>query len=71
VLTNRGVVAMPAMAVLGFWIVIQVVSQMSESSGPAGGGVAYMAHIAGFVAGIALVHLFGTAPSRRSALVRG
>ena len=69
VLTNRGVVGMPAIAVLGFWIVIQVVSQMSESYGAAGSGVAYMAHIAGFVAGIALVYLFGTAPSRRSALV--
>jgi membrane associated rhomboid family serine protease len=69
VLTNRGIVAMPAMAVLGIWIVIQVVSQMSASFAPSGGGVAYMAHIAGFVAGIAIVRLFGTAPSRRSALV--
>lgn len=69
VLTNRGVVAMPAMAVLGFWILIQIVSQMSSSFAPDGGGVAYMAHIAGFVAGLALVHLFGSAKQRRSAFV--
>jgi membrane associated rhomboid family serine protease len=64
-----GVVAMPAMAVLSFWILIQIVSQMSASYAPSGGGVAYMAHIAGFVAGIAIVHLFASAPRRRSARV--
>ncbi len=69
VLTNRGVIAMPAMAVLGFWILIQIVSQMSSSYAPDGGGVAYMAHIAGFVAGLAIVHLFGSAKQRRSAFV--
>jgi membrane associated rhomboid family serine protease len=67
VLTNRGVVAMPAVAVLGFWILIQIVSQMSSGIAPSGGGVAYMAHIAGFVAGLALVHLFGGS-RQRSAL---
>jgi membrane associated rhomboid family serine protease len=67
VLARGGVVAMPAMAVLGFWIVIQIVSQMSASYAPSGGGVAYLAHIAGFVAGLALVRLFALAPSRRSA----
>jgi membrane associated rhomboid family serine protease len=69
VLTSRGVVAMPAIVVLGFWILIQIVSQMGASFAPSGGGVAYMAHIAGFVAGIAIVHLLGRVPARRSALV--
>jgi membrane associated rhomboid family serine protease len=69
VLTSRGVVAMPAMVVLGFWVLIQVVSQMSASYGPSGGGVAYMAHIAGFVAGLAFIRLFAFGPSRRSATV--
>jgi membrane associated rhomboid family serine protease len=69
VLTNRGIMAMPAITVLGFWILIQVVSQMTASYAPSGGGVAYMAHIAGFVAGLAVVHLFGSVPRRRSALV--
>jgi membrane associated rhomboid family serine protease len=69
VLTSRGVVAMPAIVVLGFWILIQIVSQMGASFAPSGGGVAYMAHIAGFVAGIAIVRLLGRVPARRSALV--
>jgi membrane associated rhomboid family serine protease len=66
VLARGGVVAMPAMAVLGFWILIQIVSQMSVSTA-SGGGVAYLAHIAGFVAGLVLVRLFASGPSRRSA----
>lgn len=66
VLARGGVVAMPAMAVLGFWILIQIVSQVSVSTA-SGGGVAYLAHIAGFVAGLVLVRLFASGPSRRSA----
>jgi membrane associated rhomboid family serine protease len=48
---------------------IQIMSQMSASYAPSGGGVAYMAHITGFVAGVAIVHLFASAPRRRSAHV--
>ena len=54
-------VELPALVVLGFWIVIQVVSQYTSfASSPMGksGGVAYMAHIGGFVAGVALTFLF-------------
>ncbi len=50
---NR-VVALPALVVLGGWIVLQIVSQVSVVGG-AGGGVAYMAHIGGFLAGMALI----------------
>ena len=39
------------------WILLQVFSQISVVGG-AGGGVAYMAHIGGFVAGVALIFLF-------------
>ena len=53
---NR-VVALPALIVLGGWIVLQVVSQVTVV-GKAGGGVAYMAHIGGFVAGMVLIFLF-------------
>jgi membrane associated rhomboid family serine protease len=53
---NR-VVALPALIVLGGWIVLQVISQVSVV-GNAGGGVAYMAHIGGFVAGMVLIFLF-------------
>jgi len=46
-------VRLPAMVVLGLWFVFQLLS--SALSGPSGGGVAFMAHIGGFVAGMALI----------------
>jgi membrane associated rhomboid family serine protease len=59
VLMGRGIVAMPALAVIGFWIVLQFVSGVGSISAAADrGGVAYMAHIGGFVAGCALTFLF-------------
>ena len=45
-----------AMWVLGFWIVLQLVS--SAFSDPSKGGVAFGAHIGGFVAGLALIPFF-------------
>lgn len=72
VLLGRFVTPMSALIVIGFWIVIQIFSQISVfSAGPQeGGGVAYMAHIGGFVAGIVLTFLLGgarrTLPSRGS-----
>ena len=47
----------PAWIVLGFWFVIQIVSS-SLAGSQQGGGVAWWAHIGGFVAGLALVGLF-------------
>jgi len=58
VLMMRQIVNMPAFMVLGLWILLQVFAQVSVVGG-AGGGVAYMAHIGGFVAGLALIFLFG------------
>lgn len=54
VLMMRTVTQMPAIFVLGLWIVLQVVSQVGTPAGEAS-GVAYMAHIGGFVAGLVLV----------------
>src|SRR5574341_1603423 len=50
-------VYVPAGFVLGFWIVIQLLSG-SLSLGRGGGGVAWFAHVGGFLAGMALVHAF-------------
>jgi membrane associated rhomboid family serine protease len=47
----------PAMIVLGFWFVIQFFSAAATPS-DAEGGVAFWAHIGGFVAGMALVYFF-------------
>src|SRR5512136_1304465 len=46
----------PAGLVLGFWFVLQLIS--GGLSSPEGGGVAWFAHVGGFVAGMALVGLF-------------
>jgi membrane associated rhomboid family serine protease len=68
VVTSGGVTAVPAVVMLGLWILIQLASgfgtiaQTQET-----GGVAYMAHIGGFVAGMLLVTLMG-ARRRRPAL---
>jgi membrane associated rhomboid family serine protease len=50
------IVPLPAWVMLGYWMFIQVAS---SAAGPqAGGGVAYMAHIGGFIAGAVLILLF-------------
>ena len=52
---------MPAIAVLGFWILIQLVNGLGSLGVTANtGGVAYMAHVGGFVAGLVLVKLLAT-----------
>jgi membrane associated rhomboid family serine protease len=60
VLMGRGVVPMPALVVIGFWIVLQFINGVGSITQSAEtGGVAYMAHIGGFVAGLVLTFLFG------------
>jgi membrane associated rhomboid family serine protease len=58
VLVYNQIVAMPAIAVLGFWIVLQVFSSLGSiaatSQSEDTGGVAFMAHVGGFVAGFLL-----------------
>ena len=60
VLLAAWVVRLPAILVIGFWIGLQVLSGIGtlSSTGAAGGGVAYMAHIGGFAAGLILTLFF-------------
>ena len=59
VLTRGGVAHVPAIVVLGFWIFIQLINGMGSIANTSEtGGVAYLAHIGGFVAGLLLVSLF-------------
>ena len=51
------VVTLPALLVLGVWFLLQLLPAFSEPSG-AGGGVAYFAHIGGFVFGLLAIKLF-------------
>jgi membrane associated rhomboid family serine protease len=57
-------VNVPAWVMIGLWIVLQFFSQVaaitSHTAQTRRGGVAYMAHIGGFIAGMILVFLFRT-----------
>jgi membrane associated rhomboid family serine protease len=56
-------VRLPALAVLGLWFLLQLISSMATAPGE--GGVAFGAHIGGFVAGLALLPLFLLTVRRR------
>ena len=55
-------VALPAWAMLGYWFLIQFVSGLTAFGGEVG-GVAFWAHIGGFVAGVVLVKRFARSES--------
>lgn len=58
VLMRGGTVAVPALLVIGLWIMLQLVNGIGSFTQSAQtGGVAYMAHIGGFAAGLALAFL--------------
>lgn len=59
VLQGQRVIPLPALIVIGFWFVLQLFSGIGSIAQTADtGGVAYMAHVGGFVAGFALTFLF-------------
>jgi membrane associated rhomboid family serine protease len=49
-------IEVPAMVVLGLWFVLQFLSALAASG--AGGGIAWYAHVGGFLAGMGLIGLF-------------
>jgi membrane associated rhomboid family serine protease len=52
------IIPIPAWVVLLFWFALQVLSGYSTPMDRGGGGVAFWAHVGGFVAGVLLVKLF-------------
>ena len=59
VLQGQQVIQVPALIVIGIWIVLQFFSGIGSIATTAeSGGVAYMAHIGGFIAGFVLTFLF-------------
>ena len=66
VLMGRSVIPMPALVVIGLWIVLQFVSGIgSVTQSAQTGGVAYMAHIGGFLAGVVLTFLLRAVGTRQ------
>jgi len=64
---GRGIIPMPALVVIGFWIVLQLVSGIGSISQSAEtGGVAYLAHIGGFVAGLILTFVLRAMGTRQA-----
>jgi membrane associated rhomboid family serine protease len=60
VLLGREIVPMPALIVIGLWFVLQFMSGISSYYSTTGeeGGVAYMAHIGGFLSGLAIAVIY-------------
>ena len=59
VLAGRGIIPVPALIVIGFWFILQLFSGIgSLYYSTDTGGIAYMAHIGGFVAGLVLAFIF-------------
>jgi membrane associated rhomboid family serine protease len=54
------VVELPAIILLGFWFLMQLFSAgaIAVTASTGGGGVAFMAHVAGFITGILAVFVF-------------
>lgn len=54
VIAVRMLIDVPGYLAVGIWFLFQVVSGFFDAGSAAGGGVAYSAHVAGFVAGMVL-----------------
>jgi membrane associated rhomboid family serine protease len=52
------VIRIPALIVIGFWAIIQVVSGLISQGNAAQGGIAFFAHVGGFVAGLSTIKLW-------------
>ncbi len=55
------VIDVPALVVLGLWFIAQLLEAQQVVPGNLNGGVAWWAHVGGFVAGAALIGVFGMA----------
>jgi membrane associated rhomboid family serine protease len=55
------IIRLPALIVLGLWFLLQLLEFSStQPTADGGGGVAYLAHIGGFLFGLAAIRLFAT-----------
>jgi membrane associated rhomboid family serine protease len=54
------IIELPALVVLGIWFVEQAFVGIRDLDGSQGGGVAYFAHVGGFVFGLLAIRAFST-----------
>jgi membrane associated rhomboid family serine protease len=59
------VIPVPALVVLGFWVVLQFANGVFTFGRGDTGGVAFLAHLGGFVAGLLLINVFRGSRMRR------
>ena len=52
------IIELPALVVLGLWFLLQLLPAFTQPVVDSGGGVAYFAHIGGFVFGLILIRVF-------------
>lgn len=64
VILGRMLTEVPAFVAIGMWFVFQLIASFGMLGGMEGGGVAYGAHIGGFIAGLALVKIFAIGRTR-------
>lgn len=69
VLAMRAITEVPAYVAVGLWFVFQLISAFGViGQGPQStGGVAFMAHIGGFIAGVVLIKVFAVGAGRPTA----
>lgn len=63
------IVTLPAFIVVGLWFIFQVLNGLGTLGGEEAGGVAYAAHIGGFIFGLLLIKRFAkraASPAKRS-----
>jgi membrane associated rhomboid family serine protease len=67
VLFFRIILPLPALIVIGFWFVLQLINSIGAVGYTANvGGVAYMAHIGGFIAGLVAALIFRSSINEQS-----
>lgn len=64
VIMGRMLTEVPAFVAIGLWFVFQLIAGLGMLGGTETGGVAYSAHIGGFIAGLVLVRIFAIGRSR-------
>tara|TARA_B100000029_G_scaffold510909_1_gene603576 strand:- start:906 stop:1610 length:705 start_codon:yes stop_codon:yes gene_type:complete len=63
------IIKIKALYVLGFWFILQFINSSMMST--EGGGVAYAAHIGGFVSGMILILFFNKKTKKKSEIIKG